>query len=633
MSYAVPANPLAVSFDLTESGYSVPVDALAIDFELQQFDGPVYPVPPGIMVSSFITGASAAVRIGDRAAQLYGAAGQRQIRSALSAGMAAVHTDGKSNQHWDATRKADGEHPPQRWGKAAPKEIRAASSMWDTVPRKDQADDGAAQPWEKPSVELSGRATSSFDKPDPHNVANESKHADSDRLWEPNDQSPYYRPQPWNGADFDLNEQYRPPGAMVVDFNLEPRLIVLDTPTRPVDSSHDYQGWKITNPADIRIKHPWDTKPRKGTEVDIDYGVEPNPDPVDPPDQPVYQKSYRFMNASSLKKLPEGTALEFDDLTISLDVDSFAWEFSARILNSASMDLIRPGASGPVEVEAVVNGHTWRFMVDQYTREQKFPKETWRATGPSVTQLLADPYSPKASRQVETQTNALQVAQSVLDLTGFTLEWDLALADYTIPAGVWGYENKTPVEVISELVKASGGLLQPDMEQSKLIAQHRYKKGAPWTWAALDESQLDAIIPDTLVTSLSSSWNPEVQANSVYVSGITDGVAVEVRRTGTAGDKPAADVYDHLNLSTSQCRGRGLTILGQTGNQEIVTVELPIPTSGAPGLVLPGYLVEYRDMREAANSWRALVLESTVKVSKPGGSRATQTLKLERHHY
>ena len=36
------------------------------------------------------------------------------------------------------------------------------------------------------------------------------------------------------------------------------------------------------------------------------------------------------------------------------------------------------------------------------------------------------------------------------------------------------------------------------------------------------------------------------QWNSCYVSGTTQGVAVDVRRAGTAGDKPAADVYDDL---------------------------------------------------------------------------------------
>src|SRR5690554_3665857 len=397
MSYQQPANALVVDFDLTGGDYLAPLDALAIDFELLQYVGPAYPVPPAIMVSSSLTAVAASKTLRARKTQAFGTAAQREIMRTLGAGRAANQHFDQSPQRWDTTQKRDDKHPPQRWDDATPLELKASPNDWDTVPVKDAANDGSTQPWESPSVVASGRTASSFNVPPAHDVENTSPHSDSARYFDPIDQSPYYRPTKWQSVDFDLTEEYRPPGALVADFNLEPLFVPTVTPTRPVDSALDVAGWATNLPADIRIKHPWDIKPRKGTEVDWDYGAEPNPDPTDPPDQPDIKESYVFMNASSLKKMPEGTPLDFQGLVIRLDLDSFSWEVSFTILNTQSMDLIRPGASGPAEVEAIVNGHTWRFMVEQYSLVKTLPKETYSVTGTSLTQLLGGPYSAPMS--------------------------------------------------------------------------------------------------------------------------------------------------------------------------------------------------------------------------------------------
>ena len=44
-------------------------------------------------------------------------------------------------------------------------------------------------------------------------------------------------------------------------------------------------------------------------------------------------------------------------------------------------------------------------------------------------------------------------------------------------------------------------------------------------------------------------------------------------------------------------------------------------------------LVEVRDTRESANTWRGNVLGVNINVTNPGTGRVTQTVKIERHHY
>ncbi|MCY1520937.1 hypothetical protein D9M68_557320 [compost metagenome] len=119
--------------------------------------------------------------------------------------------------------------------------------------------------------------------------------------------------------------------------------------------------------------------------------------------------------------------------------------------------------------------------------------------------------------------------------------------------------------------------------------------------------------------------------NTVYVSGTTHGVSVDVRRAGTAGDKPAPDVFDDLITATDAARSRGICELSKGGNQELVSLTIPLfPVDGsAPGLVEPGRLCE---VREAGDTWRGLCLGVDISAEGVGASRVSQVLKLERHH-
>lgn len=623
------------SFSLSGGFYIAPASS-AVNFLLvANADGIIYPVPPAIMHTSSVASVPASGQSNSRTLIDYARALERQTLNRDASNDASVIADAKAPQQWGRVPVKDegiaaGVQP---WGVSLKRDGRASDS-WDTVPAKDQAEQQGQQAWDGSIAPIDARASQPHNVPPAHDIDDQHYQADSAKYWEqPTQQKPGgYIPQ----NDFNLSVgPYSTPGALVVDFNLTPGqdIAASAVPTRPVDSVGEPHSWIVPDAIDLNIKHPWDTKPRKGTDVDFGYVVQPNPIVKTPPAQPIIRESYFYMNASSLKKLPEEIALSFANLSIKLDIDSFSWEISATILNKESMDLIRPGPSGPVEVEATVNGHVWRFMIEQYSLSRKFPKETYTVSGSSLTQLLASPYSAKTSRQIGTEKNALQIAQDVLEYTEFDIVWDASLADYTVPANVWGYESKTRLEVIDELVKASGGVVIPHMSDLEITAAHRYALGAPWDWGDLDEEVLDAIVADSIVMNYASSWQPATAYNAVYVSGVTTGVAVDVRLTGTAGDIPAPDIYDHLNLTTAQCRGRGVSVLGQSGDQEIVTIEVPLPTSGSPGLVLPAHLIEYRDTGTPANSWRGLVLETSVNVSKPGASRATQTLKIERHHY
>lgn len=638
MPYLVPSSASA-DFNLDSSGYLPPADPLVVNFNiLDSGELPIiYPTPPGIMVTS-----SLAVELTSSAPVSSSGVGysmtpaQKVVRRTLRAAMASKQFGGRSPQQWDKVLIKDEPiaEGVQPWRAAEVKDPEAKASGWDPVAIKDADRGGPAQSWDSSIRPIDQRSGLGYDYPPAKDVIDRQSSIDSAKYWEQGlilvlDG---YAP---GASNFNLvSKPYNVPGAAVTDFNLskDTRIVPPVIPTRPLFSALDLQSWTTNKPTDNRFRHPWDDKPRKGTEVDFDYDQQP-PLPGDPPDEPEIKRTYIIMNSSSLIATAENMPLEFSDLTIELDVDSFAWKMSCSILNRQSMDLIRPTAQGPAEVVATVNGHQWRFIVERYSLDKRFAKEQWRVTGVSRPQLLANPYAPRRTGRIEQPTNMALAMANQLEFTGFTVALQDGLYDYVIPAGAWGYESKTAMEVISELAAAVGAVVIPDQTEDILHIKHRYKQTPPWYYPGLAESDLDAVIPDSMVIGYSSQWEPQPEYNYVFVSGITDGVSTEVIRQGSAGDQPTADIYDELNVEAQQCRLRGITALSAGGNQEIVTIETILPTSGSPGLIVPAMVVEYRDTRKPSATWRGNVLGVSINVSKPGASRVIQNVKVERHHY
>lgn len=635
MTYDPPTDPLAVDLDLNVQ-YTAITDPAAVDFDLAAGgSGIVYPIPPGIMVSSTLSVSLTSSAPSGSAGLGYSMTpAQKAVRRALRSAMASQPFGGRSGHGWDRVPVkdepiGDGIQP---WGTAGKKEPRATGSGWDSVPVKDDRPDEGLQPWDGSISPVDGRTGQGYNVPALKDVANKHPQADSAKYWE----WPHVEEVPVYIASGDFNltaAPYTLPAHPAVDFNLVPEAEVeILVPTRPLFSGRDLQGWTTNTPADIRYRHPWDDKPRKGTEVDFDYGQE-EPLPGEPPEEPETKRTYIIMNSSSLVTVSDNTPLQFADLSMELDADSFAWSMSCTILNKASMDKILPDTGGPAEVIATVNGWQWRFLVDRYSLDRRFAREQYQIRGVSRSQLLAAPYAPKRTGRIESPTNMAQVMAQQLEFTGFTVELQQGLYDYVIPAGAWGYDNKTAMEVITELAVAVGAVVVPDRMNDVLHIRHRYKQTPPWYYSSLTETDIDSIIQDSMRISYASQWEPQPEYNFVFVSGVTDGVAVSVVRNGTAGDKPAQDIFDDLNVEAQQCRLRGMTALSASGNQEIVSVDTFLPTSGSPGLVEPAMLLELRDTREPDQTWRGNSLSTRISVTKPGAGRVIQTVKVERHHY
>ena len=379
---------------------------------------------------------------------------------------------------------------------------------------------------------------------------------------------------------------------------------------------------------------PWgEGRKQKDNDYTGKYGGETRPeDPKKPqPKQPDIRESYLLMNTISVVILPDRTPIEIRDLDISLDIDSFSWSFTGSLWGASSLALVEPDQDGVKQIEVDINGWKWVFIIERYTSNRAFGQERYTIYGTSRTQLLAAPYAPQRSKSNTSQINAKQAISEELKNTGFTAEYpdlnDYSTPDWIIPGGSFSYQNETPMKVIARLTGTAGSVIIPARNSDTLNIQPRYP-ASPWKWS---EATMDKIIPASLVISLSASWRPEPEYNAVYVSGTHTGVAVNVKRTGSAGNDPAPDILEDWLTETQVNTERGRNELAKGGHQSVVTLEIPLTANSiTPGLVVPGQLAEVQDtVLGESQSWRALCLSTSIRVSS---GKVVQVIELERHY-
>ena len=585
----------------------------------------IYPEPPRLSISAR-AGWSGAAAADAATVAAFRAVPPREARVLLSHQQAPAQ-DAAMGSAWSVGVPTDSGQG-EAWTAARPLSAAAQVVLWSTPGVRDS---GTADAWRPalPLDQLSLRLSWQVGIPTDAGVG--SRHRDTDRFgpeWRYIEQLPPYRPgaQPlafrFNGT------RYQPARNPPVYFRLGRSL--RERPTQPRDQRI---GIRHGTPAtlDWGRSLPWgwgtpaDARPTGITYPDYNGPVII----IEPPVEPDILETYMIANSVSLVVLPDRTPVDATGIKVSLDIDSFSWKFSADLFGRTSLNLVRPDASGPKTLELTVNGWIWTLMVERYSSTAKFPAERFSISGSSRSQLLAEPYAPKRSAVNAVDINARQVAEDQLLFTGFTINWDatgIGPPDWTIPAAALSYQDQTAMQVIARVAEAAGAFLRPAREGDSLTVLPRYRE-AVWWWSS---AIMDRIIPAEIITDSSGEWTPQPEWDSVYVSGTSHGVAVDVRRQGTAGNAPAPDVFDDLITATDAARSRGICEISKGGNQEIASRTIPLfPVGSAPGLVEPGMLCEVRD---PGDTWRGLCLGVDISADGIGASRVSQVLRLERHH-
>lgn len=333
-----------------------------------------------------------------------------------------------------------------------------------------------------------------------------------------------------------------------------------------------------------------------------------------------------YMTAHTIfaQRLPDLADIPIFDATVAADAGSFCWTLSAS--GPASLfELLSPVDGLPVQLRVTLDGIPFVFAVDALSRSQKFGQTGVSISGRSVTALIGAPYLRAVGHNNTEPRLAQQLALDALTNTGVGLDW--GLVDWTVPAGAWSHQG-TPLDAVQAIAQAAGGYLQSHRSTATLLARHPYSQrvgdqpGAPWGWMT-GPADVE-LAPDAIILE-GTERRDGADLNAVYVSGTTQGVLAQVKRTGTAGDKLAAMVTDALITDAIAARQRGLAILGAAGKKYHVRLELPVLTGlNQPGVLDVGQLVQVN----AATPWRGRVQSVSVSAKRPS---IRQTITLERH--
>lgn len=426
---------------------------------------------------------------------------------------------------------------------------------------------------------------------------------------------------------------YFPPTSPAVyfDFRYEPERPRI----QPTDMSSGGIRWQSARRLEVASRLPWGkATPTDGPLTGLPYIDYPGPvKPLpEPPADPTILDTYMIANIVNVVALPSRTPVEFKNIRISLDKDSFSWKFTGDVFTRAALDLVKPAADGTL-FEVSINGWVFVMLSERYSRNRKFAAEAYSITAASRTQLLAEPWAPLRSGLNAAPITARQAAEEELLYTGFTLKWDaenVGPADWVFPPGAFSYQSQTAIQVIARIAETVGAFVRPARDADELEVRPTYE-AAPWAWGDPD-APIERIIPPIMMTDLSGEWTPQPAWNACYTSGTSHGVSMLVRRAGTAGDLPTPDVHEDWLTDEGANRQRGIHELAKGGNIEIVGFRLPLFHAGddhGVGLVLPGMLCR---VPEESGPWIGLCLGVDIAAEGTGASRVWQNLKLERHH-
>ncbi|MBP9904492.1 MAG: hypothetical protein KBF66_02960 [Rhodoferax sp.] len=301
------------------------------------------------------------------------------------------------------------------------------------------------------------------------------------------------------------------------------------------------------------------------------------------------RKVYVVINDVSLRRASNGVQVPLISMSLSLDASSWTWGFDA-VLPHTAQNLIDAGGTGVVELLATVNGTTFAVLAENISRERSFGQTSIRLTGRGKNAVLAAPYAPVMTFSNSQARTARQLMDDVLSINGVSMGWsvDWGLTDWSVPAKVFSHQG-TWIEALSVIAGAAGGYLLPHPRDQTIRVRHRYPV-APWEWATVTPN---FVLPVDAVEKESLRWLEKPPYNRVFVSGVDAGVLAQVTRAGTAGDSLAPMVVDALITEATVARQRGLTVLGDTGRQIEVSLNLPVLLD--TGIIEPGAFVQYRD--------------------------------------
>ncbi|MEL4429815.1 hypothetical protein [Shewanella mangrovisoli] len=321
------------------------------------------------------------------------------------------------------------------------------------------------------------------------------------------------------------------------------------------------------------------------------------------PIEPQIRRYYLMQPTLTCVRVSDNLPIVVSNVSISQSRGQWAravsLEFSSRIdAERAHNELL----------QITINGYEFYAIAEQPSESKVFGSATYNSTGRSRVAELAAPYKLPLSHTNATARSFAGLLGDLLQNTGWTVELN-GIPDFTIPAGAFSVGNKTPIEAVAEAVGQLGCMILTDDAANKLTIVPRWPT-APWAMAA---AVPDLALHDAVITSYSDSVSRNPLCNVVWLRGEQQGIDAKVKRAGSAGNIPTADIIAQLIVDNQAARVAGTNALAETGDKLSVNLSMPVMADlppATPGMLV-GVSINGEVFKGVCDSWsiRATVSE------------------------
>lgn len=247
-----------------------------------------------------------------------------------------------------------------------------------------------------------------------------------------------------------------------------------------------------------------------------------------------------------------------------------------------------------------INGYEFYAIAEQPSVSKVFGSATYNSTGRSRVAELAAPYKLPISYTNTVARSFAGLLGDLLQNTGWIVELN-GITDFTIPAGAFSVGNKTPIEAVAEAVGQLGCMILTDDAAKKLTIVPRWPT-APWEMAT---AVPDLALHDAVINSYSDSVSRNPLCNVVWLRGEQQGIDAKVKRAGSAGNIPAADITAQLIVDNQAARVAGTMALAETGDKLSVNLSMPVMADlppATPGMLV-GVTINSEVFKGVCDSW------------------------------
>jgi len=343
------------------------------------------------------------------------------------------------------------------------------------------------------------------------------------------------------------------------------------------------------------------------------------------------QPSYTIMNDVHLYVTAGMVELPITQFSVSLDMDSWAWGFSASMPGDQLDRVFNGIVYDPTPLTASVNGELFSLLAEKVSLSRSFGKSSISVSGRGLSAGLGAPYCGQVDFYVDGDKDYKQiVGQSIMRANNDTEPFDGwvvnsdAVDDWLVPANTWSMSG-TYIDAYSKLAKACGGFLYPHPETKTLYIKPVYNT-LPWDWAGLTTGLLE--IPTSFIETEGIAWEDLPRYNSVYVAGVSTGISAYVKLASVGSENQYLAPMETHQLITDQMAARQYArpILARTG--KIATLSLSMPVSPLTnGIIKPGQMIKY-----VQGTDYVLGLVRGVSVSMSNQVNLRQSVELETHY-